>query len=83
MILVYRCRVKSLNGLLNQQSRAVNDVWNFCNDTQQHALKWNNMRTCIAGCGNCSASGKQGRQRIRILFSTSRSVNVMAPVSNR
>jgi IS605 OrfB family transposase len=41
MILVYRYRVKSLNGLLNEQSRAVNFVWNFCNDTQKHALKWN------------------------------------------
>ncbi|WP_175799405.1 RNA-guided endonuclease InsQ/TnpB family protein [Burkholderia ambifaria] len=41
MILVYRYRMKSLNGLLNKQSRAVNYVWNFCNDTQKHALKWN------------------------------------------
>ncbi len=41
MILVYRYRVKSLNGLLNKQSRVVNYVWNFCNDTQKHALKWN------------------------------------------
>ena len=40
MILVYRYRVKSLNGLLNKQSHAVNYVWNFCNDTQKHALKW-------------------------------------------
>ncbi|WP_316153446.1 transposase [Cupriavidus sp. BIC8F] len=40
MLLVYRYRVKSLNGLLNQQSRAANYVWNFCNDTQKHALKW-------------------------------------------
>jgi IS605 OrfB family transposase len=40
MILVYRYRVKSLTGLLNKQSRAVNYVWNFCNDTQKHALKW-------------------------------------------
>ncbi|MFW2396537.1 RNA-guided endonuclease InsQ/TnpB family protein [Burkholderia pseudomallei] len=40
MIRVYRYRVKSLNGLLNQQARAVNYVWNFCNDTQKHALKW-------------------------------------------
>ncbi|PPK46218.1 hypothetical protein B0G57_103242 [Trinickia symbiotica] len=39
-MLVYRYRVKSLNGLLNRQSRAVNYVWNFCNDTQKHALKW-------------------------------------------
>ncbi len=40
MLLVYRYRVKSLNGLLNRQSRSVNFVWNFCNDTQKHALKW-------------------------------------------
>ncbi|MDE2259841.1 MAG: transposase [Betaproteobacteria bacterium] len=41
MILVYRYRVKSLNGFLNKQARAVNHVWNYCNDTQKHALKWN------------------------------------------
>ena len=41
VVLVYRYRVKSLRGLLNQQSRAVNDVWNYCNDAQKHALKWN------------------------------------------
>lgn len=40
MHLVYRYRVKSLSGLLNRQSRAVNFVWNFCNETQKHALKW-------------------------------------------
>lgn len=40
MIVTYRYRVKSLTGLLNKQARAVNFVWNFCNDTQKHALKW-------------------------------------------
>jgi len=40
MVKVFRYRVKSLNGLLNKQSRAVNFVWNFCNDTQKFALKW-------------------------------------------
>jgi putative transposase len=40
MILVYRYRVKSLNGLLNRQSRAVNFVWNFCNDRQKDALRF-------------------------------------------
>lgn len=40
MILVYRYRVKSLNGLLNRQARAVNFVWNYCNDRQKDALKW-------------------------------------------
>jgi putative transposase len=39
VILVYRYRVKSLNGLLNAQAKAVNFVWNFCNDTQKFALK--------------------------------------------
>jgi IS605 OrfB family transposase len=41
MLLVYRYRVKSLTGLLNSQARACNFVWNYCNDTQRHALKWN------------------------------------------
>ncbi len=40
MILVYRYRVKSLNGLLNKQSRAVNFVWNYCNDRQKDALRF-------------------------------------------
>lgn len=40
MILVYRYRVKSLTGLLNQQSRAGNFVWNFCNDRQKDALRF-------------------------------------------
>jgi putative transposase len=41
MLLVYRYRVKSLTGLLDRQARACNFVWNFCNNTQLHALKWN------------------------------------------
>jgi len=41
MLLVYRYRVKSFTGLLNSQARACNFVWNFCNETQMQALKWN------------------------------------------
>ena len=41
MIAVYRYRVKSLTGLLNKQARAVNFVWNYCNETQKYALRWN------------------------------------------
>jgi putative transposase len=41
MLLVYRYRIKSLTGLLHSQARACNFVWNFCNDTQLQALKWN------------------------------------------
>jgi putative transposase len=40
MVLVYRYRVKSLNGLLSQQARAVNFVWNYCNDRQKDALRF-------------------------------------------
>jgi putative transposase len=40
VILVYRYRVKSLTGLLNAQARACCYVWNFCNNTQKHALSW-------------------------------------------
>lgn len=40
MLLVYRYRVKSLNGLLNKQSHAVNYVWNYCNDRQKDALRF-------------------------------------------
>lgn len=40
MILVYRYRVKSLNGLLNRQARAVSFVFNYCNDRQKDALRF-------------------------------------------
>ncbi|NWF46194.1 IS200/IS605 family element transposase accessory protein TnpB [Hydrogenophaga sp. D2P1] len=40
MLLVYRYRVKSLNGLLNRQAKAVNFVWNYCNDRQKDALRF-------------------------------------------
>ncbi|AZQ56319.1 transposase [Burkholderia cenocepacia] len=62
MILVYRYRVKSLNGLLNKQSRAVNYVWNFCNDTQKHALDLVRRFDYIA-VGNVSAA-KLARTRM-------------------
>jgi len=41
MNLIIRYRVKSLIGLLNQQARRVNFVWNFCNDRQKDALRFN------------------------------------------
>ncbi|MES2016109.1 MAG: transposase [Pseudomonadota bacterium] len=41
MNLVYRYRVKSLNGLLDRQAKAVNFVWNYCNDRQKDALRFN------------------------------------------
>jgi IS605 OrfB family transposase len=41
MKLVFRYRVKSLTGLLNEQARKVNFVWNYCNDRQKDALRFN------------------------------------------
>jgi putative transposase len=40
VILTYRYRVKSLTGLLNKQARAVNFVWNYCNDRQKDAIRF-------------------------------------------
>jgi IS605 OrfB family transposase len=41
MKITYRYRVKDKHkSALNKQARAVNFVWNFCNDTQRQALKW-------------------------------------------
>lgn len=37
----YRYRVKDKHAAeLARQARAVNFVWNWCNETQQHAVKW-------------------------------------------
>jgi len=41
MLLTYKFRVKDKHAAeLNRQARAVNFVWNFCEETQRHALKW-------------------------------------------
>jgi IS605 OrfB family transposase len=40
MLVVYRYRVKSKTGLLNKQARAVNFVWNYCNERQKDALRF-------------------------------------------
>jgi len=42
MILTYKYRVKDKHSAeLRRIARGVNFVWNFCNDTQKHALQWN------------------------------------------
>lgn len=41
MKITYKYRVKDKHAAaLNRHARAVNFVWNFCNETQKHALKW-------------------------------------------
>ncbi len=52
MKLVYRYRVKSLKGLLNAQARKVNFVWNYCNDRQKVALRFN--RPWLSGLAKLS-----------------------------
>jgi putative transposase len=40
-MVTYRFRVKDKHApSLNRQARAVNHVWNYCNDVQKQALKW-------------------------------------------
>lgn len=43
MIKAFRYRIKdsACTAALERMARAVNTVWNFCNETQQHALRWN------------------------------------------
>lgn len=40
MIITYQYRIKNLEGLLNKQAKAVNYVFNFCNDRQKDALRF-------------------------------------------
>jgi putative transposase len=43
MIKAFRYRIKDsvCARSLERMARSVNTVWNFCNDTQQHAVRWN------------------------------------------
>lgn len=42
MILTYRYRVKGKSAAkaLSRMARAVNFVWNFCGETQEHSRRW-------------------------------------------
>ena len=43
MIRTYRYRIKDFTAApkLNELARSCNFVWNFCNESQEHALRWN------------------------------------------
>ena len=43
MIKTFRYRIKDATDgtKLDKLARSVNFVWNFCNETQEHALRWN------------------------------------------
>ncbi len=59
MIRTYRYRIKDSSAApkLNELARACNFVWNFCNESQEHALRWNqrwptgfDLNKLTAGC---------------------------------
>ena len=59
MIRTYRYRIKDSSAApqLNKLARACNFVWNFCNESQEHALRWNqrwptgfDLNKLTAGC---------------------------------
>ncbi|CAI8695182.1 transposase [Burkholderia sp. IT-111MI5] len=64
MILVYRYRVKSPDGLLNKRSRAVNYVWNFCNDTRKHTLERNRKFRCGRAPPGAGIASRQGGEDV-------------------
>ena len=59
MIRTYRYRIKDSSAApqLNKLARSCNFVWNFCNESQEHALRWNqrwptgfDLNKLTAGC---------------------------------
>ncbi|MCP5133852.1 MAG: transposase [Gammaproteobacteria bacterium] len=59
MVRTYHYRIKdsSVAPQLTPLARAVNQVWNFCNESQEHALRWNqrwptgfDLQKLTAGC---------------------------------
>lgn len=62
MIRTYQYRIKdsACSNNLSNHARAVNWVWNFCNDTQKHALKWNKKwPSGFDLSGLCAGSSKE------------------------
>ena len=60
MNLTYRYRVKSLGGFLNGQARAVNFVWNHCNEQQKRAVAWGRRWLTAYDLQRlCSGSGEE------------------------
>lgn len=70
MHVTYRYRVKSKLGRLNKAARAVNFVWNYCNDAQKHALKH-------------SAKWPSGYTLGRLTAGSSRELNISAATIER
>lgn len=83
MLLTYKFRVKDRHAKeLNRQARAVNFVWNFCEETQRHALKWGKRwPTGFDLCALTSGANKElglrshTIQRVCRQYETSRKTN--------
>lgn len=80
-ILTFRFRLKDKHAAeLNQQARAVNVVWNYCNETQQKAAKagrkwltWVDLKKLTAGSSTELALHSHTIQQICIQYDRSRS----------
>lgn len=79
---VFRYRVKGTSAArrLDHMARQVNLVWNFCNDTQRHAVRWGckwpsgyDLNALTNGAGKELGLGAQTVQAIGQQFAQSRS----------
>lgn len=61
MKLTYRFRLKDKHAAaLSRQARAISFVWNFCNETQKHAIKWGKKWPTAYDLQKlCAGSGKE------------------------
>lgn len=58
--MTYRYRVKNLAGELNRQARAVNFVWNHCNEQQRRAVSWGRKWLTAYDLQNLCAGSSRG-----------------------
>lgn len=79
-ILTYRFRLRDKHAAeLNRQTRAVNYVWNYCNETQQKAvqsgrrwLSWIDLKNLTAGSSKLLGLHAHTIQQVCILYDRSR-----------
>lgn len=81
MIKTFQYRIKDKNAAkhLERMARAVNRVWNFCGDTQKHALKWDkpwptgfDYHALTAGCAKDLGLHSQTVQAVCSEYATRR-----------
>lgn len=79
MLLSLQLRIKGRCGNLNKTAAAVNTVWNFCNQTQKHALRWDkkwpsgfDLAKLTAGYSKLSAISSASMQMVCYQYDHSR-----------